>query len=281
MAEPASLAREVSAGDHTEEWTPTTGDDLPAALAEGEERRRGMPCVADRVLPRAQVDLEVHGRGEALDPALSREVVVGGGQELVRGHRPEQAAEGSGQQQRAGAGAGALAADVDEHDLQAITRGRSVGDEEVAGEVLAVGRADARRHLPARGQVWQLAAEGDAVAQLGEHAVAAKASGPDPRARHRRDEHDGHHGDDRDRHEHRAGQPDAGVGHPAGHEDERDAIDHHQGTGAQDHTGDDDRGEEERDRHGVRPPRDGGTQGQQPPDERHEKGALGDRPGAS
>ena len=112
-----------------------------------------MSCTADRVVPRRQVDGDVHGGGEALVPVLAQQIVVGGRQEPVGLLLAEQPAERARQQQRARAGLHALARDVDEDHLQPASVRRSRGDDEVARERLPVCRLDGGLRVPPAGQV--------------------------------------------------------------------------------------------------------------------------------
>ena len=140
------------------------------------------------------------GGREALLPALAQQVLVGRVQEVLRGHGTQQAAERAGQQQRAGAGRGALAADVDERDLQVRAVGGPAGHQEVAGERVAVGRAQERLDLPPRRQCRHLALHAQPVAQVDQHRLAQVALQAEPGAAARHEEHQHRHRGEHDHH---------------------------------------------------------------------------------
>ena len=123
-------------------------------------------------MPGLEVEREVDGRGEALVPVLVEEEVVGGDEELLGRQRPQQATEGTGEQQGTGAGPLPLAGDVDHDDVEAVAvAGR---DDEVAGEGRAAGRAQLAAHVPAVRQRRDAALLEDAVAQVDQHRLAAQ-----------------------------------------------------------------------------------------------------------
>ena len=217
----------------------------------------------------------MHRRGEALFPALADEVLVRGAQEVGRGHGAEEPSERPGEEQRAGAGPGALAADVDEHDLEAVARGAQVRDDEVPGEAVAVCREDARAGRPPLGQVGHRAHGGDAVAQLGEHPVAAEPPGADERAGPRGDDHDPHDRDHRDPEEQRTDQVDSRPRDPGGDTEECDDVHVREPTRAQQQRGEHHDREEQGDRHFRRPADDGQRQGDGDREEDDEEGPLG------
>ena len=134
-----------------------------------------MTGAVDQVVAGHQVDRHVHRRRETLVPALAQEVVVGGGQEPVGRQRPEQTAQRAGQQQRPGARRRALAGDVDEGELEAVPVHAPGGDEEVAGELVAVRRAQDHLRVPARRERRQLALGPQPVAQVDQHRLARGA----------------------------------------------------------------------------------------------------------
>ena len=135
----------------------------------------GWPGRVERVLARGEVDRQVDGGHEPLVGAPPAQVGVGGGQELLPRHRAEHAAERAGQQQRAGGGVHPLARHVDQRHLERLAV--AVGDDEVAAERGAAGRAEHHRRPPALAQLGQRALGADAVPQLDHHPVGAHAPG--------------------------------------------------------------------------------------------------------
>ncbi|GAA3234489.1 hypothetical protein GCM10020256_51520 [Streptomyces thermocoprophilus] len=95
------------------------------------------------------------------------------GRKACGGQGAEQSAERAGQQQGARTGVHALAGDVGEDDLQGAAAVGAGGDDEVAGEGLAAGRAQRHLVVPAAGQPGQLALDADAFAQVEQHGAAA------------------------------------------------------------------------------------------------------------
>ena len=152
-----------------------------------------MPGRVDHVVPRGQVQRQVHGRDEALAPPAAAQVSVGRGQEIRPRHGPEQAAERAGQQQRPGARVDALPGHIDQRHLQGLAV--TVGHDEVAAERRAPGRPQHHVRAPAVAQRGQLALLADPVPQFDEHLITAQALqaelGPGPREDVRED--GGHH----------------------------------------------------------------------------------------
>src|SRR6185437_694149 len=106
--------------------------------------------------------------------------------------RAEQAAEGSGEQQRSRARLKALAGDVDQTELQTavalvelsfgiqafhVAAGR---DEEVTGERLAAGGLEGELQVPALGKERHPALRLQPFAQVEKHRLAARAAHAEP-----------------------------------------------------------------------------------------------------
>ena len=146
----------------------------PAARRGDVVRRGRVPGRVDHVLPRGQVERQVHRGDEALRRrATPPHVGVAGGQELLSRHRAEQPAERAGQQQGPGSGVDALAGHVDQRDLERLAVAER--HHEIAAERGAAGGPEHRRRAPPLAQRGQLALGLDAVPQLQQHPVAAQA----------------------------------------------------------------------------------------------------------
>ena len=186
----------------------------------------------------------MRGGGEALVPVLAQQVGVRRREELLRLHRAEQAAEGTGQQQRPGAGVDPLARDVHQRDLEVVAVAGPVGHDEVTGERVAVRRLQRHLGVPGLGQVGQHPVGAQPVAQVDQHRLPQRALHPEPRPGQAQREH--HRRDDP---EDEDGAAQAGLargvlGRGPGHQDGDHAEDAHEPPQRQEEPGHDDhRGE--------------------------------------
>jgi len=139
-----------------------------------------MARVAESERPGVQVDGEMHRRGETLRPCLAEQIVVDRLEQPLRLDLPEQPADRPGAQQRPGAGRAALSGEIDQRHLQVAPVRRQRGDRQVAGELVAVGRADRRLGVPTGGQLGHLPERQQPVAQVHEHVLAAVALHAEP-----------------------------------------------------------------------------------------------------
>ena len=147
-------------------WWPTSGSTPSSGPRRSSSRQvplpasrwatGGCPALSTRYCPGGQVHPQVRRGREALGPALLQQVAVGLGEEVLRRHRAEQAAERARQQQRPGAGVDSLAGHVDQGQVEQVVpavRGLDrvhPGDDEVAGQPGVVGRAQLDLHPPLR-----------------------------------------------------------------------------------------------------------------------------------
>src|SRR6476661_7412028 len=92
----ARLTGVVGLVDDTEQRPAPTGEHPPPAGTRRELSGRRVAGIPDGEVAALEVDGDVHGRGEALVPAQSQQVVVGGLEEATLAHLPQQAAERAG-----------------------------------------------------------------------------------------------------------------------------------------------------------------------------------------
>ncbi len=126
----------------------------------------------DLVLAGVGVHAQVDGGHEPLSAAVAHEVVVAVGEEVPRGHRADQSAEGAGQHQGAGTGVHPLARDVHHRDVQPVAA--EYGHDEVAAEGGAAGLTQDGGASPALGELRQPALVAQPVAQVQQHHLAAQ-----------------------------------------------------------------------------------------------------------
>src|SRR6478752_1597081 len=194
----ARLTGVVGMVDDTEQRPAPAGEHPPPAGTRRELGGRRVAGIPDGEVAGLEVDGEVYGRREALVPAQPQQVVVGGLEEATLAHLPQQAAERTGEQQRAGACLATLARDVDQGDLEGGAVGGAARHDEVTGEPVAVGGLEGDLGPPRRGQRRQLTLGPEPVPHVDEHGLATDPDDADLRAGVREPQHDRHDGDGHD-----------------------------------------------------------------------------------